>query len=618
MTTSNKNFKVKNGLDVGGELNVSGVGGDEGGQINLEKPATGTSLSSNVAIDIYQNKLRIFDQGGDYRGAYIDLTAAGAGVSSNLLAGGGGGITSLVEDTSPQLGGDLDTNGQDITNLNALTFDTSPTGVPTTPGTLSWDPDMETAVLVLNGVNLQIGQEHIVRVKNASGSVAIPERTLVMFAGATGDTVTVAPAITSDVNTYSSDYIVGITTEEIPADGFGFVTQFGFINQVDTNAWTVGTLLYPDPTTAGGFVSTKPSAPAWQTPIAAVTKQSSTAGRLLVRAIPGIQLNSVENVDISTVGDNEILSYDSGSGIWINQNATEAGVAELGHVHDDRYYTESETNSLLNEKASLSHTHAISDVTSLSTTLADKLNISDAPEVARDAIASALVADTGITITPNDGLDTITLAVDTTAIQPRVANVTDTEIGYLDGVTGSVQDQIDLKAPLDSPALIGDASAVNLTVTGDLIVQGSTTTVSATNLEVTDSLIYLSADQYDTDAVDIGIFGAYGDANPGHAHTGLIRDASDSGKWKLVSNAAEPASNVVDFTGVTYDTLVAGTVEANLTGTATKATAAGYYVSGTGTDYTSPTDTTRIFIGQGQPATAPTGGFKTGDIWIGW
>jgi len=328
LATTNKNFRVKNGLDVNGEINAAAVGGDEGGQLNLEKPATGTTLSGNVSIDVYQNKIRIFDSGGTARGAYIDLSAAAEGVGSNLLAGGGGGITSVVEDTTPQLGGDLDAQSYDITALNAVTMDTTPAGVPTAAGTISWDPDMETlAVQLDSAVTLQVGQEHVIRVKNSDGANAIPDRTVVMFAGATGDTVTVSPAVSD--GSVSSDYLVGITTEEIPADGFGFVTQLGFVNGVNTAAWTVGTILYPDPAVAGGLTSTQPVAPAWCSTIAAVTKQNASSGRLLVRAITGDVLNRIHDVEISSPADNEILAYNSANGTWINQTAEEAGVANL-------------------------------------------------------------------------------------------------------------------------------------------------------------------------------------------------------------------------------------------------------------------------------------------------
>lgn len=62
--------------------------GDEGGEIQLTKPPSGT-LSGGITIDAYQNKLRFFEQGGAARGAYIDMTAAAAGVGTNLLTGPG-------------------------------------------------------------------------------------------------------------------------------------------------------------------------------------------------------------------------------------------------------------------------------------------------------------------------------------------------------------------------------------------------------------------------------------------------------------------------------------------------------------------------------------------------
>ena len=83
----------------GGNLKCSGnvesqfSSGDEGGEFLLAKPATNTTLAGNVSIDIYQNKLRIFENGGSTRGAYIDLTAASSSVGTNLLSGGGGATT---------------------------------------------------------------------------------------------------------------------------------------------------------------------------------------------------------------------------------------------------------------------------------------------------------------------------------------------------------------------------------------------------------------------------------------------------------------------------------------------------------------------------------------------
>ena len=73
----------------GKELWSTQSSGDEGGQLNMGIPVTNTSLTGQVTIDVYQNKLRFF-QGDNARGAYIDLTQAATSVGTNLLAGGGG------------------------------------------------------------------------------------------------------------------------------------------------------------------------------------------------------------------------------------------------------------------------------------------------------------------------------------------------------------------------------------------------------------------------------------------------------------------------------------------------------------------------------------------------
>ena len=74
------------GILSGSEISATQSSGDEGGQINLALAATNTSLVGSVAIDIYQNKLRIFETSGTNRGVYIDMAnGASIGVGTNLL-----------------------------------------------------------------------------------------------------------------------------------------------------------------------------------------------------------------------------------------------------------------------------------------------------------------------------------------------------------------------------------------------------------------------------------------------------------------------------------------------------------------------------------------------------
>ena len=105
--------------------------------------------------------------------------------------------------------------------------------------------------------------------------------------------------------------------------------------------------------------------------------------------------------------------------------------------------------------------------------------VNDAVNLSTDTIGSyveSLVAGTGVTLTNNSGEGaTPTVAVDTSVIQARVADVSDTEIGYLNGVTSAIQTQIDAKAPLASPTFTGTVTvpdnsfALGTKTTGDYV-----------------------------------------------------------------------------------------------------------------------------------------------------
>jgi hypothetical protein len=57
---------------------------NEGGEIQLATPVN-SSLSGTVIIDVYQDKLRIFEGDGNSRGGYFDLTTMGNNASTNLF-----------------------------------------------------------------------------------------------------------------------------------------------------------------------------------------------------------------------------------------------------------------------------------------------------------------------------------------------------------------------------------------------------------------------------------------------------------------------------------------------------------------------------------------------------
>ena len=128
--------------------------------------------------------------------------------------------------------------------------------------------------------------------------------------------------------------------------------------------------------------------------------------------------------------------------------------------------------------------------------------------------ATANDFETFLVVTDPTADRTITLPDAAGTVQLRVTDVDDTEIGYLNGVTSAIQTQLDAKlasataattyAPLAAPALTGNATAVNLTISGDLTVNGTTTNINSTSLVVEDKNIVLGDAATPTDTTADG------------------------------------------------------------------------------------------------------------------
>lgn len=96
------NFLTSDADDtMDGILTVGGtsVSGAEGGEIRLTKPPT-TNLAGDVSVDLYSDKIRFFENGGNARGAYIDITDCGNSATSEIWHSGNDGAGSgLAADT---------------------------------------------------------------------------------------------------------------------------------------------------------------------------------------------------------------------------------------------------------------------------------------------------------------------------------------------------------------------------------------------------------------------------------------------------------------------------------------------------------------------------------------
>ena len=126
-------------------------------------------------------------------------------------------------------------------------------------------------------------------------------------------------------------------------------------------------------------------------------------------------------------------------------------------------------------------------------------------------------------------------------------------------VSTATQTALDAKASLAGATFTGDVTVeTDLIVDGNLTVTGTTTTVSATDLVISDPLIYIGEGNTGN-LVDLGLVSSFNDGT--YQHAGIVRDSS-AGKWKLFKGVTDEPTTTVNFTQGSLDDLAIGALEA--------------------------------------------------------
>lgn len=207
------------------------------------------------------------------------------------------------------------------------------------------------------------------------------------------------------------------------------------------------------------------------------------------------------------------------------------------------------------------------------------------------AYVANLIAGTGITISGlgNEG---------------AIPTITNSGVTGLSGTTNEIEVSTStgsVQIGLPNDVTIGN----NLTVTGDLVVNGTAITINTSTVTVEDPLVKFGSTN-PADSLDIGFFGQY--TATGAKYAGLFRDASDSGKFKLFNAlTVDPVSNVISTADYTVASLVA-----NLTGGVVSGLTSAIGVADGGSGRTSVT-TNALLYGQGTNSLAEVTG-TTGQI----
>ncbi len=201
--TTEGDVSVTGAVTASGNLRSTNSSGDEGGEIFLSNAVTNTTINGGVTIDVWQNRLRFFEQGGTARGYYIDITGGGAGVSTNLVSGGSASNSfatiSTPSGTSPVADSSTDT----------LTF-TAGTGI-----TITGDATADSIAIATNGATANGASTLVLR--DASGGFAAGAITGISFNSITGlsSTTPAAPgtaAVGTATTAARADHVHAIPT----------------------------------------------------------------------------------------------------------------------------------------------------------------------------------------------------------------------------------------------------------------------------------------------------------------------------------------------------------------------------------------------------------------------
>ncbi len=211
--------------------------------------------------------------------------------------------------------GSLNMSGS-IYNPNSIYFNTTASAI-TSVGQLGWDDGYGTLDLMLKGgnVNVELGQANVVLIFNDAGTT-LNKGEVVYVSGSQGNRPAVKRAIAT-ADGYSATTL-GFAAESIPAGAEGYVTTFGFINNINTNGNTGGAPVWLSPTVAGGWTTTKPVAPEHTVLLGYIVRVSNTVGSIFTHISNGWELGELHDVkDTTTTSSYGDLLVKSGS-LWIN------------------------------------------------------------------------------------------------------------------------------------------------------------------------------------------------------------------------------------------------------------------------------------------------------------
>lgn len=318
-------------------------------------------------------------------------------------------------------------------------------------------------------------EDVLITVRNISGSM-ISKGSAVYISGEDSGLPTIDLALASGTSTLPS---IGLVQNNIPNNNNGQVVYIGNEVDLNTSTFTAGDILFLSATTLGALTATAPSHPNLQQRLGVVLVSDVSSG--VIEVLTG----DVSGAEIGTISN----SFAIGDGL--------AGTKTLSFVNDagtlsvDAIPTDNRTQSLQDADGIIALTSDVIDTTAS--------NVGSGDGVFKQKVGSNLQFKSLITTTPlniANNSDDLTFTISnitnseisaTAAIEfsklaaltinralvsngsgvVSVSTTTDTEIGFVSGVTSAIQTQLDSK--VDTVTNLGAGQGVGASVVGDTL-----------------------------------------------------------------------------------------------------------------------------------------------------
>jgi len=230
--------------------------------------------------------------------------------------------------------------------------------------------EVSAATAGIQGASYNQGDPIYVYVRNQTGST-MPKGTIVYAYGSSGTHTLVAPALATGDST--SARTLGWLAETLTNNQVGLCQIEGYIEGIDTDHLPEGSSLYLSGVTAGAFTNVKPQAPIHLVYVGILTKSNPGNGKIFIKVQNGYELDEIHDVKIDDPQNNQVLTYDSATDLWINATNPADGVTSITATAPLTGGTITSTGSIGLDQTALSITQ--SQVTNLITDLAAKANL---------------------------------------------------------------------------------------------------------------------------------------------------------------------------------------------------------------------------------------------------